>query len=311
MRSLLLSWIASECWALDRAFAERAVQFLMYREGLVGEKPDDGHGFQAAAGGVASASAGGDVVVLPIHGVMAHRISQVNGASQPNGVSSEMIGMWFDAAVKNPDIGTIVLDINSPGGSVAGTKELADKIYAARSQKRVIAVANANAASAAYWIGSSAGEFYITPSGRVGSIGVFAMHQDISEKLSKEGIKPSFIYAGERKVLGNSAEPLGTEAREMIQQEVDAMYADFVNAISRNRAVERAVVERDFGRGGMLLAEQAFTAGAVDGILSLDDVLASLGNHSKGSPQKRNPRAAAQRSVGIARLKAQTGFTHQ
>ena len=87
---------------------------------------------------------------------------------------TEAFGAAFDRAAADSSIGAIVLNIDSPGGSVYGVEELADKIYKARGTKPVYAVANSLAASAAYWIGSAASQLYVTPSGEVGSIGVLA-----------------------------------------------------------------------------------------------------------------------------------------
>jgi capsid assembly protease len=301
MDSLILSWITNECWAVDSAFGERAMQFLLHRAGYAVDRPDPYHAYGAArsdSNGVAPVHGAG-VTIIPLQGVISHRISGVSGASQPQGASSEQVGVWFDCAMNNPDIGTIVLDINSPGGAVAGTPELTNKIHAARGSKRVIAVANANAASAAYWIGSAASEFYVTPSGRLGSIGVLAIHQDISQKLANEGVKTSFIYAGERKVMGNAAEPLPDEARALMQAEIDGLYGAFVDAVARNRGVGSALVKQEFGKGGMMNAQDAFTAGMVDGILSLDQVIASL---KPTSAPRRNHRAA-HRAVDIQKRK--------
>ena len=87
--------------------------------------------------------------------------------------------------------------------SVYGVAELADQIQSARASKPVVAIANSLAASAAYWIGCAAGEFYVTPGGEVGSIGVWQAHFDYSQAIASEGVKPTLISAGKYKVEGN------------------------------------------------------------------------------------------------------------
>ena len=114
--------------------------------------------------------ASGSVAVLPLYGTISQRMGMMESMS--GGTSAEAFGKYFRAAVADPDVGSIVIDIDSPGGSVYGIEELASEILDARGEKQIVAVANSLAASAAYWIGSAAHEFVVTPSGEVGSIGV-------------------------------------------------------------------------------------------------------------------------------------------
>src|SRR5690349_6563448 len=121
------------------------------------------------------------IAVVPIHGVIEHRSSwlmEILGGASVEGISAQL-----RAAVADPEVRAIVLDIDSPGGSVAGITELADEIRAARKTKRVYALANTTAASAAYWLGSQAAAFYATPSAQVGSIGIVGVHLDFSRAL--------------------------------------------------------------------------------------------------------------------------------
>src|SRR5690606_12609791 len=111
-------------------------------------------------------------------------------------------------------VGTIVLDVDSPGGGVYGVAEFAEEIYKARGQKRIVAVANSMAASAAYWIATAADELVVTPGGEVGSIGVYMLHEDWSGAYEKAGIKPTVIKFGENKAEGIDVEPLSESAQE-------------------------------------------------------------------------------------------------
>lgn len=240
----------------------------------------------------------GSVAVLPIFGVIIPRADAFSDMS--GGSSLERASKRFRQALEDPAVGAIVLQIDSPGGSVYAVQEFAQEVYAARGRKKIIAIADALSASAAYWIGSAAEQFVVTPSGEVGSIGVVMMHVDYSENLKAEGIKVSYIHAGEHKVEGNSAEPLGDEARTFFQQRVDEYYDAFVGAVARNRGVTRAKVLKDFGQGRVYGAEQAKEVGMVDRIATLAEVIRGL------QPRSRLNRAAmaAEADIAEARLKA-------
>ncbi len=240
----------------------------------------------------------GAVAVLPIFGVIIPRADALSDMS--GGSSLERASKRFHQALEDPAVGAIVLDIDSPGGSVYGVQEFAQEVYAARGRKKVIAVADALAASAAYWIGSAAEQFVVTPSGEVGSIGVVMMHVDWSENLKAEGIKVTYVHAGEHKVDGNAYEPLGDEARTFFQQRVDEYYDAFVGAVARNRGVSRAKVLKDFGQGRVYGADQAKEVGMIDRIAPLAEVIRGL------QPRSRTNRAAmaAEADIAQAVLKA-------
>lgn len=216
------------------------------------------------------------VAVIPVYGVIAQKISTMDEISGPGGTSTERVLKDIKAAIADPAVSAILLDIDSPGGTVFGVAELAKEIYGLRGQKPIVAIANSLAASAAYWIASSASEFHITPSGEAGSIGVFAEHTDISKWLDKEGIKPTLIHAGEFKTEGNQYEPLTDQAAAYIQSRVDDYYGMFVKAVAKYRSVTETKVQRDFGKGRVFGAEQAVASGMADKVSTFDQVLAKL-----------------------------------
>jgi signal peptide peptidase SppA len=244
----------------------------------------------------------GAVAVLPIHGTISHRANMLTSMS--GGASTEQLGREIDSMASNPNIASIVLDIESPGGSVAGVQELGAKIKAAAGQKPVIAVANGMAASAAYWLASQASEIVVTPSGQVGSIGVVMMHQDISRAADAQGVTTSFIHAGKYKVEGNEFSPLENEARANLQAMVDSYYSDFVAAVAKGRGVGVAEVRDGFGQGRMVRAKAAVEARMADRVGTLDDVInEQMAGYSK---RKRRERMAAQAraSLRLAELSA-------
>jgi len=218
------------------------------------------------------------VAVMRVFGTIAPRTNMLTSMS--GGTTAETLGQQFADLVNDPQVSAIVLDVNSPGGQVGGIEELSKKIFDARGTKPIVAVANHLMASAAYWIGTAADEIVVTPSGEVGSIGVFAAHQDISGQLEKEGVKVSLIKAGKYKAEANPYEPLSEEARAAIQENVSDIYGSFVDAVARNRGVKAAAVRTGFGEGRVVSAKQAIDLGMADRIGTLDEVINQLLNNS-------------------------------
>lgn len=228
----------------------------------------------------------GGVAVLPIFGTLIQRaggFAEMSGAADPS-----VIGTQFDELIADDSVGAIVLHVDSPGGVVFGIKELTDKIYGARGQgKRVVAVADGYAASAAYNIASAAEEVIASPSSLLGSIGVYQMHIDVSKFEENEGIKTTLVSAGKYKVEGNPYEPLGDDARAAIQTEVDEFYSDFVASVARNRGVSVADVKGGYGEGRVLTAKRAVAEGLADRVGTLQSVLETLtGSRIKSSSSK-------------------------
>ena len=190
-----------------------------------------------------------NIAYLPLYGVIDQHASWI--LELFGGTSTDLFGRAFDMAVADTTVGAVVIDVDSPGGSVYGVQELSDKIYNARDKKPIIAVVNSMMASAAYWIASAADEIIITPGGEAGSIGVIAMHFDYSEAISKAGVKPTIITAGKYKAEGNPYEPLNSDVKDYFQERVDDYYSAFVGAVARNRGVKVGVVLSDFGQGRM------------------------------------------------------------
>lgn len=218
----------------------------------------------------------GKIAVLPLMGTIFPRANLMTAMS--GATSAETFGNAFAELIDDPEISAIVLDVDSPGGQVSGVEELSKKIYDARGKKPIVAVVNHLMASAAYWIGTSADEVVVSPSGDVGSIGVFAVHQDVSEKLQKDGIKVSIIKEGKYKAEANPYEPLSEEARAAIQSSVTETYDLFVEAVARNRGVEVDAVRNGFGQGRVVSARQAVAMGMADRVATMDEVLTGLLN---------------------------------
>ena len=221
-------------------------------------------------------NSGGGIAVLPLYGIVTQRGNMVDDVSGPGTASTQQFSNILRAARQDETVSQILIDIDSPGGSVYGVAELADEIVSARAQKPVVAIANSLAASAAYWIGCSASEFYVTPGGEVGSIGVWQAHQDYSKAMDEAGVKTTLISAGKFKVEGNPYAPLDEEAQGFMQSRVDDYYAAFTKAVAKGRGVPISQVRDGMGQGRVLGADAALASSMVDGIATFDDVVKKM-----------------------------------
>ncbi len=300
-RQLLLSEFLTTPWALMPERLQAMAGVLT--RWSAGEPPTDEAMFQIQSERVlrdtrkqmAAANAGSGIAVLPLYGVVTQRGNMVDDISGPGSTSTQQFTSALRQVLADDTVGQILIDIDSPGGSVYGVAELASEIVKARAQKPVVAVANSLAASAAYWIGCSASEFYVTPGGEVGSIGVWQAHFDYSKALEEEGVKTTLVSAGKFKVEGNPYVPLDPEAQAFMQSRVDDYYNAFIQAVAVGRSVTVDDVRNGMGEGRVLGADAALAQRMVDGIASFDDVLARMqakvtGNAVRSQPPKSHSR---------------------
>lgn len=223
------------------------------------------------------------VAIIPIEGVIAKRanlFSQISG-----GVSTELIARDLRDAMNDPVVHSVILLIDSPGGTVDGTQALADIV--ASAEKPIVTLASGTMASAAYWIGSAANSAYIADSTTVvGSIGVVATHTDVSKAEEQRGVKTTEIFAGQYKRIASNYAPLSKEGRQTIQDQVDYTYSLFVSAVAKNRGVSTDTVLNDMADGRIFIGQQAVDAGLVDGVSTIDALIAKL-NHDRESGSSR------------------------
>jgi capsid assembly protease len=218
----------------------------------------------------------GQIAVLNLFGTISQRMNAMSQFS--GGTSTEMFAAAFQDAVNDPNVSAIVINIDSPGGSVPGVPELADMIYQARGKKRIVSVVNPMMASAALWIGTAAGEVVAIPSASdVGSIGVLTIHTDQTKADAEAGLTRTIIKSNEFKAEGNPYEPLSDSAKTFIAQRIMKIHEEFVSAVAKFRGVTTAKVEADFGNGRTLRAKEALQVGLIDRIATLEEVLAELG----------------------------------
>lgn len=258
-------WAILESWLVDS---------LAFKEGEEIKARFDAAQRPAAQGGQG-------VGVVQIIGPISQRTTLLE-ALFGYGTSTNTIGAEVKALVADPGVKAIVLDIDSPGGSAFGVQELAQIVLDAREIKPVVAVANSLMASAAYWIGSAATEVVATPSAMVGSVGVVVVHMDESKALEKLGVKPTFITAGKYKAEGDPAQPLSDGARDRLQEMVDQYYAAFVGGVARGRGVSVADVRTNYGQGRLLTSREAYSAGMIDRIGTLDETVGRVLGGKRG-----------------------------
>lgn len=269
---LPLSLLGGSLWAIrDRVMLEQVLHAARFALEVRGNAvPADA---QAAAIVGESAPAGPRVAVLTLTGVLTPHGSMLSWLFGGDAGGVQAFRDQLSRAVADPDVAAIVLDVDSPGGSVGLVPEAAADVRSARDVKPVYAVANTLAASGAYYIASQATELYVTPSGMVGSIGVYYLHEDWSSANEKIGIDVTYVYAGRYKTEGNPDEPLTDEARAAWQADADTLYAQFVDDVALGRGVSADKVRSDYGEGRVLLAGAALDAGMVNGIDTLQAVV--------------------------------------
>jgi capsid assembly protease len=289
MKHHFLSFCLSTPWALEpgrmRAYAAVLARKYAAKDGLIAEV----HAEPMAARASSGPSRANNIAVIPIYGTIVQRASQLGMCE--GGTGCQDISSMLSQALADDTVSQILLDIDSPGGSVFGVSELADEIRAARAQKPVVAIANSMAASAAYWLGCSAGEFYVTPGGQVGSIGVWTAHEDYSKALEADGINVTLISAGKYKVEGNPYGPLDEEGLAATQKSVDEYYGMFTAAVAKGRGVPIDSVRNGMGQGRMLGADDAVAQKMVDGVMPISGVIRKMQRDGKAAQRGAGARA--------------------
>lgn len=230
------------------------------------------------------------IALVTVEGSLVNRgawLDSYSGATSYEGIEAQI-----KAAVADPSVKGIVLDIDSPGGEATGMMGLAAAVRDARKIKPVIAVVNDMAASAAYGIASAADEIVISPTSIVGSIGVVYVHMDRSGELAQKGVKPTLFFEGDHKVDGHPFGPISATASAELQRDIRTFYDLFLATVEAGRG---ARLTKDAARNTQaktFIGEDAVRLGLADRIGTLDQVLAEFstkptsrkhGNGNKGA----------------------------
>jgi signal peptide peptidase SppA len=231
------------------------------------------------------------------------------------GVSTQIIKADFRQAMADPDVQSILLVIDSPGGTVDGTEELAAEISAARGAKHIIAYTDGIMASAAYWIGSAADAIYISgDTAWVGSIGVVTSHVDYSGWESQQGIKTTEVYAGKYKRIDSEYAPLSEAGKEYLQAQVDYIYSAFARTVAAHRSKAGLTIPSEgetipWADGKIFIGSQAIEQGLADGVSTIDQLIDDMAHGRTTGPVQLRTRLEREKNALLAQLTLQQGGT--
>lgn len=214
----------------------------------------------------------GPVAVIPIFGVIGKHLTLIETAC--GGVDLDGTADALSEAVRNPEVTSILLHFNSPGGTVTGTPELAARIKAAVSKKIVVAYSDNQMCSAAYWLASQCSAIYASQTADVGSIGVYLALLDESAALEKAGVKVNVIKAGKFKTAGAPFQPLTDEERALFQASVDSIYEKFTAAVTGQRPEVGSATMQGQSFDGEQAARNGLTDGVVDSLEEMLEMMA-------------------------------------
>lgn len=268
----MIAFISSNIWAITSTGLEgliariqndsKAGQVALNK--IIPEDDLNSYGYKALNG----------VAVINMDGVITKKFSFINHFMGM--ISTQMLQQDIENALNDSSVKNIVLNIDSPGGTVDGTKELSDYIYNARNNaqgKKIIVYGNGAMLSGGYYIGSAGSELYSFNTSYIGSIGVYRPHVDISKALDNFGIRVTLIHAGKYKIVGNPFEKLSDADKEIMQKEVNDQYDIFVDTVARNRGLENKYVREEMAEGRLFIGKEAGNKKLIDGLGTLEEVI--------------------------------------
>ncbi|MEK6420015.1 MAG: S49 family peptidase [Burkholderia gladioli] len=229
------------------------------REGRV---PDRGYDMIADTG----------IALIAVQGTLVQKLNSLrpwSGMTGYDGLRQAILSAHADPKVK-----AIVLDVDSPGGEVAGCFDLVDTIYALRGDKPIWSILTESAYSAGYALASAADRVIVPRTGGVGSIGVIVMHVDWSKALTNAGMAVTFITYGERKADFHPEIPLSKEAYEAAQADINTMGELFVSTVARNRRLSADVVRKT--EAACYMGDAGVSIGLADAVMAPDEALLAL-----------------------------------
>lgn len=221
------------------------------------------------------------VAVIPVHGVLINRFNRSWGFV----TGYNYIRAMLRAALADDDVKLIAFDVDSPGGDAPGCFELCEEIRASREVKPSIAVVDALAASGGYAIASSATRMVCTPSGSVGSVGVYWIHADLSERHKQMGVKFTIFEApeGGAKMDGAPYGPMSKRASEEAQARVNKRWDEFVALVAVNRDMDEDAVRETQAR--VYRADEALALTLLDAVSTPSEAVADfLGELASDEP---------------------------
>lgn len=212
------------------------------------------------------------VAIVPVQGTLVQKLGTLRPYSGMTGYDG--IRANVSMALHDESVRAVVLDIESPGGEVAGCFDLVDAIYGARGDKPIWSILSECAYSAAYAIASATERIVVPRTGGTGSVGVICAHVDFSRMLDAAGITVELITYGERKADGNEYNPLSKGARDRFQADVDAMGDLFVETVARNRSLSTSKVRNT--QAATYMGASGVQVGFADAVMAPDEAFRSL-----------------------------------
>jgi len=261
-------------------------------------------GTRRRANGYALTRATKGVALIPVLGSLVNRGAWLDSRS---GLTAyEGLDAQFKEAGSDPEIHSIVIDMDTPGGEAGGMFKLVSTIQRVARSKRVIAVVDDMAASAGYGIASAAHEIVVSPTSVVGSIGVVMIHLDRSGQFADAGVKPTLIFAGRHKVDGHPFGPLPPEVIADKQRQIGVIYGQFVETVAAGRGARTTAQKARETEARVYIGNDAVKAGLADRIGSLDQVIAELsgGKPGRGAPSGARAAANSDQKAGAGWQKA-------
>lgn len=286
--------------AIAPAKLQVILQVLASRSGL----PMQLHGFGAPtapaqalapAGRTASPAAGlmvsDHVALIDVSGTLVNRAGWLDAAS---GIQSyKSLAAQFDAAHADPSVEHIIMRMDTPGGSVAGLPDLAERVKAIAADKPVTAIIDDMAASAGMWLASAATERIASQTACLGSIGVIAAHVDRSKAYEEAGVKVTLITHGSKKAAWTDTAPLGDEAAAELQEHIDGIGEHFIEVVSTNLGVPASQIRAQ--QAGCFYGKAALEAGLVNAIEAPDAAIARIiARYASAAAQSNQPAAQTQ-----------------
>ncbi len=213
------------------------------------------------------------VAVLPLRGVITARPTWL-GFFLEETAADRFNGMFADA-MADPEVRSVLLAVDSPGGESGAAQSIAQRVFGARGGKPVVALTTGMMTSGAYWAAAAANRVLLaSPITLTGSIGTVLAHVDFSAREEAQGIKVTEITAGKFKLIASEHRPLSEAGREELQRIVDAVNDAFVSDVARFRGVSGETIRKLEAR--ILVGEEGIAAGLADGMATVDQAVSEL-----------------------------------
>lgn len=217
------------------------------------------------------------VFVVPVQGVISKYSGLINGMSQPQGVTSDrLVRSVLTAGHLAVSSGSVLLDIDSPGGTTAGMQDIIDAITAIREDGvRVAAIARDSACSGGLLVALQADAIYATPQAMVGSIGCYRVLSDTSRAVEEWGEKRYLIASGPYKGAGEEGTAITGEMVEQQLREVQQVADWFIGIVADRRGMSLDAA-KSLATGATWTGQQALQIGLVDGVMGVVDLVRAM-----------------------------------